>query len=74
MKKEFKISNVEIKELLGAPDLDLPKYSTQIINLANQNAQATRPRIVGRFQEAILKRVANILGKPYRLANPDEEA
>ena len=145
MKKQFKISNVEIKKLLGALDLDFPKYSTQIINLANQNAQATRPRIVGQmseliqefsgktigeweswylerypdaienatekilemvgnfrevmpkigrdlvkkwvqdlvivktfiglcFREAILKRAADIQGKPYRLANPGEEA
>jgi len=141
----IKLSNREIKELLGAPKLDFPKYSTQIINLANQNAQGTRPKTVGqmselikefsgrtieeweawylekypdaiekatgkivemienfkevmpeidrdlvgkwvrdlvivktfvglRFQEAILKKVADMLRKSYRLAKPHEES
>ncbi len=145
MKLKFKITNDEIKALLGVSSPDFPKYSTQIINLANQNAQGTRPKMVGqmselikefsgqtmeewekwylerypdaieratekivgmvenfrevlpeidrelvkkwvwdlvivktfvglRFQEAILKKVAGILGKPYRLARPHEEA
>jgi hypothetical protein len=30
-----------------------PKYATQLINLANQNAQATRPRHVGQLSELI---------------------
>ncbi len=30
-----------------------PKYVTQLINLANQNAQATRPRYVGQMSELI---------------------
>lgn len=145
MKRKFKITNDEIKELLGAPSPEFPKYSTQIINLANQNAQGTRPKVVGqmselikefsgqtieewetwyldrypdaiekatekivgmvenfrevlpeidqelvrkwvrdlvivktfvglRFQEAILKKVAGMLGRPFRLAQPHEEA
>lgn len=141
----IQISNDElVKELVGEAKL-FPKYTTQILNLANQNAQGTRPGVVGqlsdmiqqcpydsyekwkgwylarkpdaideatrkilemvdnlrqaigqideqmvrdwvedlvlvktfiglRFQEAILKRVASLVGKPYRLAKPEEEA
>ncbi len=53
MKKELKLSNQEIRELLGAKSFDFPKYSTQIINLANQNAQVTRPAVVGQMSDLI---------------------
>jgi MjaI restriction endonuclease. len=49
----MKITNQEIAELLvGAPQT-FPKYSTQLINLANQNAQGTRPIIVGQMSDLI---------------------
>ena len=49
----IKINNQElIKELIGEVK-DFPKYTTQIINLANQNAQGTRPRVVGQLSELI---------------------
>lgn len=32
---------------------DFPKYTTQLINLANQNAQGTRPNVVGQLSELI---------------------
>ncbi len=49
----IKIKNEElIKELVGATH-DFPKYTTQLINLANQNAQGTRPRVVGQLSELI---------------------
>jgi len=53
MKKRIKIPYAEIKELLGSPSFDFPKYTTQLLNLANQNAQATRPAIVGQMSELI---------------------
>ncbi|MFQ5707535.1 MAG: MjaI family restriction endonuclease [bacterium] len=53
MKTKLKLSNQEIKELLGAKSFDFPKYATQIINLANQNAQGTRPAVVGQMSELI---------------------
>jgi len=53
MRTKVKITNTEIKELLGAKSLEFPKYSTQIINLANQNAQGTRPAVVGQMSELI---------------------
>ncbi len=50
---QMKITNQEIAEfLVGAPQA-FPKYSTQLINLANQNAQGTRPIIVGQMSELI---------------------
>jgi hypothetical protein len=36
---KIKISNEEIKELINIEKIDFPKYTTQIVNLANQNAQ-----------------------------------
>lgn len=47
----MRISNEELTELAGANALHLPKYVPQIINLANQNAQGTRPRVVGQLSE-----------------------
>jgi hypothetical protein len=49
----LKIKNKEIPELLEAPVPDFPKYVSQIINLANQNAQGTRPKVVGQMSELV---------------------
>ena len=140
----YKNKNEElIQELIGEIK-EFPRYTTQILNLANQNSQGTRPRVVGqlselikecpeknyegwknwyltkypetiknasekinemvnnlkeaiqkidkkmvkrwvedlvlektfiglRFQEAILKKIANIKKEKYRLSNPQEE-
>jgi len=49
----IKIKNEElIKELVGEVK-SFPKYTTQLINLANQNSQGTRPRVVGQLSELI---------------------
>jgi hypothetical protein len=53
MKTKFKLDNQEIRALLDIESLDFPKYSTQIINLANQNAQGTRPAVVGQMTDLI---------------------
>lgn len=50
---QLKISNSEIKNLLNIEDTKFPKYSTQIMNLASQNAQATRANVVGQMSELI---------------------
>ncbi len=52
---EIKIRNEEIRTLLGIESPEFPKYVTQILNLANQNAQATRPKVVGQMSELIKK-------------------
>ncbi|NLJ34238.1 MAG: MjaI family restriction endonuclease [Firmicutes bacterium] len=49
--KKITISAGEMIELSGGKAVDFPKYTTQIINLANQNSQATRPRNVGQLSE-----------------------
>lgn len=51
---KFKLKNDEIKQFLSNEESKLfPKYSTQIINLANQNAQGTRPKVVGQLSDLI---------------------
>ena len=141
----LKIPYSDIETIIAGEKEKLPKYFSQIINLLNQNAQATRPNIVGqlseliqecphrtfegwrkwyltkypdaidnatdkivakmndmkqvlqpidrkiirkwvedlvivktyaglRFQEAIIKKLAELEGKDYRLAEPDEES
>ena len=51
--KIIKISNNEILSLLDAEATNFPKYATQILNLANQNAQGTRPSVVGQMSNLI---------------------
>jgi hypothetical protein len=51
--KKIKIKNDEVSRLLDAEIISFPKYATQLINLANQNAQATRPEVVGQMSELI---------------------
>jgi hypothetical protein len=47
----FKIRSEELfSDLIGSPP-EFPKYTTQLINLANQNAQGTRPKVVGQLSE-----------------------
>src|SRR4030043_1002858 len=49
----IKIKNNElIRELIGEVK-EFPRYTTQILNLANQNSQGTRPRVVGQLSELI---------------------
>jgi len=50
---EFKIKVDEIRALMKIETPEFPKYATQILNLANQNAQATRPKVVGQMSELI---------------------
>lgn len=50
---EFKIKIEEIRRLMEIENPEFPKYTTQILNLANQNAQATRPKVVGQMSELI---------------------
>ena len=46
--------NIKIKDLVNvATQNSFPKYSTQLMNLANSNAQGTRPKIVGQLTELI---------------------
>lgn len=50
---KFKIKNHElIRDLVGEV-LEFPKYTTQLMNLANQNSQGTRPKVVGQMSDLI---------------------
>lgn len=51
--KKIKMRNEEITQLLDADAASFPKYATQLINLANQNAQGTRPEVVGQMSDLI---------------------
>lgn len=43
--KEIKLeADKKFKEIIGEPKI-FPKYTTQLINMANQNAQGTRPKM-----------------------------
>lgn len=48
---KFIIKNEKLRALNNALAANLPKYTSQLINLANQNAQATRPVVVGQMSE-----------------------
>jgi len=49
----LKLDYEKLKNLAGIETLEFPKYTTQIMNLANQNAQGTRPKIVGQMSDLI---------------------
>ena len=51
--KKLKMRNEEITQLLDVDVVSFPKYASQLINLANQNAQGTRPEVVGQMSELI---------------------
>ena len=45
------IKNEELLELNESSTPQFQKYTSQLINLANQNAQGTRPKVVGQLSE-----------------------
>jgi hypothetical protein len=47
------IKNDDLLKDIVEDDYIFPKYTTQIMNLANSNAQGTRPRVVGQMSELI---------------------
>lgn len=50
---KVKISTEEIRRYLDIESPEFPKYVSPLINLANQYAQGTRPKIVGQMSELI---------------------
>lgn len=53
MDKNVRISKEEREKLVRGEQPDFPKYTSQLLNLANQNAQSTRPRVVGKVNDMI---------------------
>jgi len=49
----IKIKNQDLVSDIVGDTVSFPKYTTQLINLANQNAQGTRPKVVGQMSELI---------------------
>ena len=47
------LTNEAIRMALEIPKIEFPKYASQIINLSNQNAQGTRPKVVGQLTDLI---------------------
>lgn len=50
---KIKIPNAQVQELLSGKKYNYLKYATQIMNLANQNAQGTRAKVVGQMSDLI---------------------
>ena len=50
---KIRIPNSQVQELLSGKKYSYLKYVTQIMNLANQNAQGTRAKIVGQMSDLI---------------------
>ena len=51
--EKYIIPNDKIKLYNKNIEYDFPKYTSQLINWANQNAQGTRPKAVGQLSELI---------------------
>jgi hypothetical protein len=51
----IKIKNTELIADIVGEARRFPKYTTQLINLANQNSQGTRPIVVGQLSDLIQK-------------------
>ena len=50
---KFKINNKKIQEIIKGETIDFPKYSTQLMNIANQNSKGTAPKVVGQLSDLI---------------------
>ena len=53
VEQSFRLTTKEIMADVAGPPEIFPLYTTQLINLANQNSQATRARNVGQMSELI---------------------
>ncbi len=49
--KKITINNFEIASFNNCDNAVFPKYTSQLINWANQNAQGTRPKVVGQLSD-----------------------
>jgi len=50
---KIKLRNEEVNKLLDIETPEFPKYVAPLLNLANQYAQGTRPKVVGQMSELI---------------------
>ena len=50
-KMKYTLKNENIGHYYESKSFSFPKYTSQLINWANQNAQGTRPIVVGQMSE-----------------------
>lgn len=74
----FSIKNEDVEAFNETDGFLFPKYTSQLINWANQNAQGTRPPVVGQMSELFPEFIANSADvtidnwrKWYTERNPD---
>ncbi|MCI8342037.1 MAG: MjaI family restriction endonuclease [Firmicutes bacterium] len=74
----FNIKNEEIAKINESKSPIFPKYTSQLMNLANQNAHGTRPKVVGQLSEQFAeykktagKTSSNDWGKFYTGQHPN---
>jgi len=60
---KIKLKNDDVRKLLDIETPEFPKYVAPIINLANQYAQGTRPKVVGQMTELIQHFTGRTLGE-----------
>lgn len=60
---KLKLRNEDVRRLLDIETPEFPKYVAPIINLANQYAQGTRPKVVGQMTELIQHFTGRTLGE-----------
>lgn len=71
---KIKITIEEIRKYLDIETPEFPKYVASLINLANQYAQGTRPKVVGQMSELIQEFEGKTMfewGKWYLKKKPD---
>ncbi|HIF84688.1 MAG TPA: MjaI family restriction endonuclease [Flavobacteriaceae bacterium] len=50
---KININNAEVQKIISGKVNEFPKYTTQILNLANNTAGGTRPKVVGQLSDLI---------------------
>ena len=70
IRMRIKLKNAEIQEYVNAPASEFPKYTTQLMNIANQNSQATRPRHVVLRKESLCLQISFLLSLILQLIQP----
>ena len=50
---QIKLKIAEIREYVNTPACEFPKYTSPLINLANQYSHGTRPKVVGQLTDLI---------------------
>lgn len=77
MSTKVNVKYTEIQDVVIGEVPEYPKYTTQILNLANQNSQGTRPKVVGQMSDLIQEFDGRTIEEWitwYELKHPDARA